>query len=90
MSNAKGISRESRWLARAGALLLALTIGACAEGEIGDACDEVGSTDECVDGAICAPTDGDSGVCAGLCDTQTDCNAEDTCTAVTSAASACL
>jgi hypothetical protein len=53
-----------------------MTVLACGEGEIGDACDEPGSTDECVDDAVCTNENSDSddeNVCRQLCEEQEDC-----------------
>ncbi|MFK7991002.1 MAG: hypothetical protein AB8I08_33585 [Sandaracinaceae bacterium] len=62
--------------ARAAILLIALTLGACGgAGEVGEACGTPGSTDECVDGAICHDrSSGDAeGLCRLRCSDDTDC-----------------
>jgi hypothetical protein len=57
-----------------------LTLG-CGESEIGEECDEAGSTDECVDGAICTNT-GEDAVCRALCVEQEDCKGGEACNGV--------
>jgi hypothetical protein len=53
----------------------------CSEAEIGEDCDESGSLDECVEGAICT-NDGDGAVCRALCVEQEDCPTGQACNGV--------
>lgn len=55
---------------------------ACGGAEIGEACDEVGSADECVDGALCTNEDGDKAACRLRCDEQEDCSSGQDCNGV--------
>ena len=64
----------------AAALLLAAA--ACGGTEIGDACDDVGSTDECVDDAVCTNEEGDSAACRALCEEAEDCPADHGCNGI--------
>ena len=50
-----------------------LSFGACGGAEIGEPCDDVGSGDECVDGAVCTNESGDALVCRLACNEQEDC-----------------
>jgi hypothetical protein len=64
-------------------LLLAsgLLFAGCASPDLGEACDTVGSTDACVDGAICTnDTVGD--VCRKVCVVQEDCPVNYSCNGV--------
>jgi len=61
--------------------LVALTVAACGGADIGETCDEPGSTDECVDEAICTNEDGRSS-CRLRCDEQEDCPADHKCSGV--------
>ncbi|MBI5508102.1 MAG: hypothetical protein HY903_05055 [Deltaproteobacteria bacterium] len=70
-----------------GILLVSFAVlSLCAPGcggaaEIGEKCDQSGSRDECVDGAIC--TNGTSGsFCRKVCAAQTDCSATEACNGV--------
>ena len=45
---------------------------ACGDAEIGEECDDVGSTDECEDGAICT-NEGGGAVCRKLCLDNAEC-----------------
>ncbi len=66
-------------------LLFALTFAlclACSGGaDIGQACDNVGSADECVTNAICTDEPGGN-VCAEICREDTDCPASQFCDSV--------
>ena len=46
---------------------------ACGGVEIGEECDEVGNSDECVESAICTNEEGETARCRMLCDAQEDC-----------------
>lgn len=65
------------------ALLVALASAftACGGAEVGESCDEAGSTDECVDDAICTNEDGRA-VCRILCAEQVDCPVDHSCNGV--------
>lgn len=58
----------------AGALALgcAFLTTACGGPEVGEECDEVGSSTECEDGAVCT-NHGDEAVCRSRCAEQDDC-----------------
>jgi hypothetical protein len=43
------------------------------EGEVGESCDEAGSKDVCVEGAICTNESGDEATCREICEEQADC-----------------
>ncbi len=63
-------------------LMLALTsLAACGPAEIGEECESTGSTDECVEGAIC-DTEDDAAVCLELCEEDVDCGSGYQCTGV--------
>jgi len=64
------------------ALLIAILLGGCGGADIGEECDDTGSTDECVDGAICDTVEGDRAVCLALCDDSDDCEADEDCNGV--------
>ena len=51
---------------------LAAAMLACGGAEIGEACDEVGSGDECVDGALCT-NGGEGATCRQTCEEQEQC-----------------
>ncbi|HEY3493032.1 MAG TPA: hypothetical protein VGK73_00025 [Polyangiaceae bacterium] len=63
------------------ALVLASLVGACGKADIGEACDDVGKEDECVDGAVCTNQD-DGAACRRLCDDQDECPAGESCNGV--------
>lgn len=63
-------------------LALGLALVGCGGSDIGEACDTGGSTDECVDGAICT-NDSAGNVCREICDTTADCAAGYSCNGVT-------
>ena len=54
---------------------LALFLGACGAGDVGDACSDPGSESQCVDGAVCHDRDsGDApGRCRLICSDDRDC-----------------
>ncbi len=65
------------WLAVAVSVLML----ACGGSEVGEECDEAGSTDECEDGAVC--TNEESGaVCRLLCKDTMECPAQHACNGV--------
>jgi len=54
---------------------------ACGDAEIGEECDEVGSSDECEDGAIC--TNEETGaVCRAICTDDAQCPADHECNGI--------
>lgn len=63
-----------------GLLLLALSTG-CGGAEVGEPCDNSGSQDECVDGAIC-DTENDKVICLALCKEDSECPSDRKCTGV--------
>ena len=69
-------------LPRCLALVLFCAVAACGGAEVGEDCDDEGSTDECVDGAICTNESGDKAVCRLLCKEQEDCPADHACNGV--------
>lgn len=60
--------------------LLALAMG-CGASDIGEECDTSGSTDDCVDNAICTAFGG-ANICYKLCKEQTECSAEEDCNGI--------
>jgi hypothetical protein len=72
------------WITRLALLgLFALGAAACGGADIGEDCDDPGSTDECVDDAICTNEDGRS-TCRLRCDEQEDCPTKHKCSGVSS------
>jgi hypothetical protein len=65
----RSLRTSLRSVLAAGLLALAM---ACGGAEIGETCDDQGSTDECVDDAVCTNED-DGAVCRALCDEHEDC-----------------
>ncbi len=65
------------------AIVLALACGGAAE--IGEACTERGSGEECVDGAVCDSVEGKGVVCLKLCDDDADCDADESCNGISGA-----
>jgi hypothetical protein len=62
-------------------LMLSSLMLACGGSEVGEPCDEAGSTDECEDGAIC--TNEESGaVCRLQCKETHECPAQHACNGV--------
>ena len=64
------------------AAALCLTLGACASAEVGDACETSGSTDECVDGAVCTQISSGDNVCRKSCAGDDDCAADEACNGI--------
>jgi hypothetical protein len=65
-------------------LLIALApfpLTACGGADIGESCDEKGSTDECVDNAVCTNED-DGSACRKLCKDKADCPEGEDCNGV--------
>lgn len=61
--------------------LLVATAACSGKSDIGESCDTAGSTDECVDGAIC--TNGDTGLtCRRRCTDDSQCAATEACNGV--------
>ena len=65
------------WIAVVG-----LSIAACGASELGEECDDAGSSDDCVDGAICTNEEDGSAVCRALCSEQEDCKSGEACNGV--------
>ena len=61
-------------------LLLTLWLG-CGGAELGESCDDHGSTDECVDDAVCTNED-DGAACRALCAEQANCPDGYTCNGI--------
>jgi hypothetical protein len=62
-------------------LCAALLSPGCGSPDIGEECDDVGSTDACEDGALCTNED-QGAVCRKLCDATEDCPANHSCNGV--------
>ena len=65
-------------------ILLALVPLGCGKTDVGDDCDEVGDTSECVDNAICT-NEGDNtnqGTCRWICSGDADCSVGSECNGV--------
>jgi hypothetical protein len=67
-------------LMRTLAVLLA-AVACSGKGDIGEDCDTAGSTDDCVDGAICT-NDGDARTCRRRCNDDAQCAASEECNGV--------
>jgi hypothetical protein len=67
-----------RWLA----MVVFFGAVACGGGaDVGEGCDSAGSTDECVDGAVC--TNGETGsTCRRVCKEDDECGAAEACNGV--------
>lgn len=83
-------ARNSRWdyprrmnriLVRFACLASLMVMTGCGEAEIGEDCDESGSLDECVEGAICT-NEGEDAVCRALCSEHDDCPSGQLCNGV--------
>ena len=61
--------------------VLLAVVGCSGESEIGEECDTAGSTDECVDGAICTNAD-DGLTCRRLCTDDAQCATTEACNGV--------
>jgi len=61
--------------------VLVATVACSGKSDIGESCDTAGSTDDCVDGAIC--TNDDTGLtCRRVCTADTQCAATEACNGV--------
>lgn len=87
---------RSPWLPCSVALVLLLGLSGCGgAGNVGEACERPGSTEDCADGAICATdesTGGDPGdpswdsyTCRAICTQEADCATGEECRGVTGA-----
>lgn len=65
------------------ALSCSLLLIACGGAELGESCDDEGSTDECVDDAVCT-NEGEGAACRALCKEQEDCPAGYACNGISS------
>jgi hypothetical protein len=61
--------------------LAAFLLLSCGGAEVGESCDEAGSTDECEDGAICT-NENESAVCRLLCKDTVECPPAHSCNGV--------
>lgn len=61
--------------------LLSLPCFACGGADVGESCDDKGSTDECVDNAVCT-NETDGAACRKLCKAKEDCPAGEDCNGV--------
>lgn len=62
-------------------VVAALSAFGCGKAEVGEHCDEPGTTAECEDGAVCTNEDG-GGACRHLCDATAQCPAAHSCNGV--------
>jgi hypothetical protein len=69
---------QRRFLALVGLLAAVACSG---DAEIGEGCDTAGSTDDCVDGAICTNTE-TGAVCRRQCNDDAQCTATESCNGV--------
>lgn len=60
-------------------------LGCGGSAEVGEACTERGSAEECVDGAVCDAVEGEGVVCLKGCIAQSDCAADESCNGLTNA-----
>ena len=75
----------STLLRRTLATTLLLLTTACGKAELGEECDEKGSTDACVEGLVCDTKGAATGetTCLQICEEDSDCNTvTETCTGV--------
>jgi hypothetical protein len=63
-------------------LVLSLAAAGCGAAEIGEDCETAGSTDDCVDGAVCTNEEGDINRCRAICDAEEDCDLGEGCNGV--------
>jgi hypothetical protein len=63
------------------AVALSVLMLACGGAEVGEECDEAGSTDECEDGAICTNEEAGA-VCRFMCKETIECPAQHACNGV--------
>lgn len=66
----------------AGLCLSLFSLTACGTADVGEECDGAGSTDDCVDGAICT-NENDKNVCRVICVDDTNCAGTEACNGVT-------
>jgi hypothetical protein len=71
-----------QYLGRFTMVALLLLFAACGGGEIGEDCDTRGSTDECVDGAICDQTSDGKMICLASCADASECADSEECNGV--------
>ncbi|UJR80612.1 hypothetical protein [Sandaracinus amylolyticus] len=86
---------RSSWLPCSLVIAAFLALAGCGAGAVGEACERPGSTDDCVDDAICATDPSDTGdaadpvwdsyTCRALCVDESDCPADQECRGVTGA-----
>jgi hypothetical protein len=71
-----GFGRPMFWMA-----LFVSSVG-CGPGELGEACDDPGSAEACVDGAICTNESDEEASCLEICADQADCSGGYSCNGV--------
>jgi hypothetical protein len=62
-------------------VVAAALVAGCGKAEIGEACEEVGKTDECVENAVC-DTHAEHKKCHKVCSTGEDCAATENCNGI--------
>ncbi len=67
---------------RLSSFLFVSAIAACGSNDIGDSCDKEGSTDDCVDNAVCQKNKAGAIVCAKLCTDKNQCSSNLDCEGV--------
>ena len=64
--------RMRRWMTAVAIVALGVCAIGCGESDVGEECDESGSTQECVADAVCTG-EGGSAYCRLICTSQDDC-----------------
>lgn len=73
--------QKASWFLMFSTALFVTSLG-CGPGELGQACNDPGSEEACVDGAICTNENGDDGSCREICTGQKDCRKGYSCNGV--------
>jgi hypothetical protein len=84
------------WCSLFASLVSVVALGACGRAGVGGACSRAGTTEDCVEGAICVTDQSSEGspsdpvwetyTCRAICDEQADCPRGEECRGVTGAA----
>ena len=61
--------------------IVSMMLAGCGGSDVGEKCDTLASTDECVSDAICS-ADSAGTVCRKTCSVQTDCGSGETCNGI--------